>query len=407
MGLKIYDTKTKRKEEFHPAGQEVGMYVCGPTVYDYAHLGHAKAYVTFDVLRRYLEYKGWRTVHVQNFTDVEDSITNRAKEEGVPPLTLAERFIEAFLEDMDRLKIRRAHHYPRVSDHVGEMVRAIQELVDRGLAYEVDGEVLLRVPDDSFGALSGRSVEEIVVDTIPEDPRRQGPLDFALWKKAKEGEPSWPSPWGNGRPGWHVECYVMSTKYLGPAFDIHGGGMDLIFPHHESEDLISQALGKGEFARHWFHNGFMTLRSEPMSKSLGNFVTIRETLGDYDWEVLRCFILKTHYRATTDYSPEALREAKGEHAEVAEAIQKVRGAAEVDTPGEDLVLLKRAGSVQEAFLEAMDDDLDTGRATEALLGLARTVNMQKEVPTSAAKSLLASFCEFCSILGLCEEELDD
>lgn len=406
MGLRIYNTKTKQREEFHPAGEEVGMYICGPTVYDYAHLGHAKAYVVFDILRRYLEYKGWSTVHVQNFTDIEDSITKRALEEGVPPLKLAERFIEAFLEDMARLKIRRAHHYPRVTEHVGDMVGVIEELVNRGFAYVLDGEVYMKVPEGSFGALSGRSLEDMVVEEMPAESTPKDPLDFALWKKGKEGEPTWPSPWGVGRPGWHVECYVMATKYLGPTFDIHGGGKDLIFPHHESEDIISQALGKGKFARLWLHNGFMTIHSEPMSKSLGNFVTIRDTLGDFEWEVLRYFIMKTHYRATADYSEEALREAEAEHGEVAAAIARVREAMETHLEGEDEPLLERARLVRREFLEAMDDDLDTPRATEALLGLARAVSERSPVPTSTAKRLFGDFCEFCDVLGLCQDELE-
>jgi cysteinyl-tRNA synthetase len=406
MVLRIYNTKTRRKEVFEPLGDEVRMYICGPTVYDYAHLGHAKSYVVFDVVRRYLEFKGFRTLHVQNFTDVEDAITKRAQEEGVDPMDLAERFIKAFLEDMDRLKVRRAHHYPRVSEHVPEMIEALKELLDKGHAYVVDGDVYMRTTDEAFGSLSSTPVEEMVVDELPADSRKENPLDFALWKRSKEGEPSWPSPWGPGRPGWHLECYVMATKYLGLTFDIHGGGMDLIFPHHESEELIARALGKGGFARYWLHNGFMTIGEKRMSKSLGNFVTIREALEGFDWEVLRYFILKTHYRDTVDYSEEALRRAEVEHGELAAAIMKLREAMNGDTSGEDAALLKRAEEVRGAFLEAMDDDFDTPRAIEALLGMARDVNTVPKVPPSTADKLFSDFCDYCKVLGLCEEELE-
>ncbi len=404
MGFTAYSTKTKREEEFQPSGDEVRMYICGPTVYDYAHLGHAKAYVVFDVIRRYIEFKGFRTVHVQNFTDMEDSITNRAKEEGVDPLKLAERFIDAFLEDMDRLKIRRAHHYPRVSEHVEEIISVVRELVRLGHAYVVDGEVYMRVSEDSFGGLSGRSVEEMVVEELPMDSKKEGILDFAIWKKSKEGEPSWPSPWGRGRPGWHVQCYLMATKYLGPTFDIHGGGMDLVFPHHESEELISQAMGKGDFARLWLHNGFITIKSEPMSKSLGNFVTIREALEGFDWEVLRYFILKTHYRETVDYSEEAIRQAQAEHSELAATIERLSEAAETGGPGEEEALLRRADEVRSAFMDAMDDDFDTASAAATLLEFAREISAWEKIPAATGEKIFLDFCDYCTILGLCEEE---
>ncbi len=296
--------------------------------------------------------------------------------------------------------------FPRVTEHVHNMVRVLEELVDRGLAYVIDGEVYMKVSEGSFGSLTGRSLEEMVVQQVSSESELSGQLDFALWKKGKDGEPTWPSPWGDGRPGWHVECYVMATKYLGPTFDIHAGGKDLIFPHHESEDIISRALGKGEFARLWLHSGFMAIHSEPMSKSLGNFVTIRDTLGEFEWEVLRYFIIKTHYRATANYSEEALREAEAEHREVAAAIKRVQEAMESRLSGEDESLLKQADLVRIEFLEAMDDDLNTPRATEALLGLARAVSDRQSLPTSTAQSLFGDFCEYCSVLGLCEEELE-
>lgn len=406
MGLQIYNTRTRREEPFAPAGDRVGMYVCGPTVYDYAHLGHAKAYVAADLVRRYLEFLGYDVLHVENLTDIEDSITQRAKKEGVPQEELTERYIRAFLEDMDRLKVRRAHRYPRVTEHVAEILEVVQDLVDGGHAYVVDGEVYMRATEEDFGRLTGRPVAETVVEELAGDDRRRGPLDFALWKRAREGEPSWDSPWGRGRPGWHVECYAMATKYLGPTFDLHGGGRDLIFPHHESEDLIARALGRGEFARTWMHNGFMAVEATPMSKSLGNFITIRDVLKDVDWEVLRFFLLKGHYRDTVDYSEAALRQAGREHQEISAAIAKVDAAQSEGEPGEDEALWREAQALREAFAEAMDRDLDTPAATAAFLAFARNLHATEAIPAATAERVFVELCQICSVLGLCEEQFE-
>lgn len=404
MDLRLYDTRTRQKEDFRPAGEVVRMYVCGPTVYDYAHLGHAKSYIAFDVLRRYLEYRGWEVLHVQNFTDIEDSITKRAAEAGIPPLELAERFLHAFLEDMDRLKVRRAHHYPRVTEHVADMIQAIESLVEAGHAYAVEGEVYMRAPADAFGRLSGRPVEEMVVEEASEGGPRENPLDFALWKRPKAGEPSWSSPWGEGRPGWHVECTVLSTKFLGPTFDLHGGGRDLIYPHHESEELLARALGPGEFARHWMHNGFMMIESEPMSKSLGNFVTIRSILEGHDWEALRLFLLQTHYRDPADYSEAALGAAADDHATLEGAIAKLIAAKGGGGAGEDEALEAKRRALRETFWEALNDDLDVPRALRDLLDVARAVEARDVLPATAGR-LYDDLCEYCGVLGLCEEDL--
>ncbi|MFQ6013290.1 MAG: cysteine--tRNA ligase [Thermoplasmata archaeon] len=407
MALRVYNTATRWKEPLGPANGRVGMYVCGPTVYHHAHLGHAKAYVMADVIRRYLEYRGYETRLVLNFTDVEDAITLRARKEGVPPHELAERYIEAFYEDMDRLKVRRAHHYPRVTEHIEEIVAVVQDLVASGAAYVVEGDVFLGTAEGAYGTLSGRKPEEMAVEQIRGGGGRRSPLDFALWKRSKEGEPSWDSPWGRGRPGWHVECYTMATKYLGPSFDLHGGGRDLIFPHHESEALIAAAHGKGSFARLWFHNAFMTIEDERMAKSLGNFVTIRDVLHDVDWEALRFFVLKTHYRENSPYSEEALRAAEAEHGELESAIVRSRTDSEAERPGRDAAMEAAAERMREAFEEAMDDDFDTAGATEAVLELAREVNAAGPLPASTADAVFTGFCELCRVLGLCEEEFEE
>lgn len=407
MTLRLFNTATRAKEALEPTDGRVRMYVCGPTPYHYSHLGHAKAYVAADVIRRYLEYHGFETQFVLNFTDVEDAITIRAAKEGIPPEELAQRYIDAFLEDMDRLKVRRADTYPRVTEHIADILVVVQDLVESGAAYVVDGDVYLRAGEEDYGRLSGQSPGEVVVEQIQGGGGREGPLDFALWKRSREGEPAWESPWGQGRPGWHVECYAMATKYLGPGFDLHGGGRDLIFPHHESEDIIAAAHGKGPFARHWFHNAFMTIEDERMAKSLGNFVTIRDVLEDVDWEVLRFFLLKTHYRENSTYTEAALRKAETEHAEIRNAIVRLRADSESDRPGRDEALEAESARMRERFEEAMDDDFDTKQATEIVLSIAREVNDAGPLPAATADAIFTQFCEICGVLGLCEEEFED
>src|SRR5205823_11912984 len=299
MALRLYNTRTRRKEPFVPlAPGVVKMYVCGPTTYDYSHLGHARSYIVFDTARRYLEFLGNHVVYVQNFTDIEEVIIRRAAEAGQPPLEYAQVYIDAFLEDMRALNVEPATHYPKVTQHIPDIVALVQQLIRTGWAYPVDGEVFFRTrkAKHAVGILSHRKFEDIVVDSGPKESRREDPLDFALWKRSKEGEPSWPSPWSEGRPGWHVECNAMAYKYLGAPLDIHGGGMDLKFPHHESEAMICEGAWGIDWARTWMHNGFLTLEREKMSKSLGNFVTIREVLRDHPGEVVRLCLFTSHYR---------------------------------------------------------------------------------------------------------------
>jgi cysteinyl-tRNA synthetase len=304
MTIKIFNSLSNRKEDFVPlAPGKIGMYVCGVTVYDMCHVGHARAYVTADVLLRYLTYRGFDVLYVRNFTDVDDKIIKRASEVGDSTDALAERYIREFYTDMDALGVRRPRVEPRVTNHIPDIVRTVERLLARGHAYQVDGDVYFGV--DSFpgyGRLSGRNLDDLKAGARVEvDDRKRNPLDFALWKSSKPGEPSWDSPWGPGRPGWHIECSTMSTKYLGETFDIHGGGKDLVFPHHENEIAQSEAATGKPFCRYFFHNGFVNIDKEKMSKSLGNFFTIREIHKAYDPEALRLFLLTTHYRSPVNF----------------------------------------------------------------------------------------------------------
>ncbi|HIP89105.1 MAG TPA: cysteine--tRNA ligase, partial [Thermococcus paralvinellae] len=297
--MKIYNTLTKQKEEFKPLKEgEVRMYVCGPTVYDYTHLGHARTYIAFDVIRRYLEHRGYTVLMVMNFTDIDDKIIRRAQETGEDPKELAEKFLKYFLEDMKALKVKPADIYPRVTEHIQDIIKFVEKLEEKGYAYEGSDGVYFEVQKfKDYGKLSGIKLEELRKGARVEPGEgKRNPEDFALWKKAKPGEPKWDSPWGEGRPGWHIECSTMSTKYLGEQFDIHGGGNDLIFPHHENEIAQTEACTGKRWVRYWLHTGFVMVKGEKMSKSLGNFVTIRELLQRYSPEVIRFFVLQKHYR---------------------------------------------------------------------------------------------------------------
>ncbi|MDA8228900.1 MAG: cysteine--tRNA ligase, partial [Desulfitobacterium hafniense] len=304
MSLKLYNTMTRQKEKFQPRESgKVAMYACGPTTYNFFHAGNARMLVVFDMIRRYLMYKGYEVLYVQNFTDVDDKIIQRAQEEGMDPLKLAQKYINEYFKDAQALNILPATIHPKATEHIPEMIAIIEELIDKNLAYEVDGDVYFAVNAFSgYGKLSGRSLEDMQAGArIEVDERKRFPMDFALWKKAKAGEPAWESPWGIGRPGWHIECTAMSLKYLGQGFDIHGGGGDLVFPHHENEIAQSEGyLGGKTFARYWMHNAFITVKQEKMSKSLGNFFTVREILEHFPGEVVRFYLLSTHYRSPLD-----------------------------------------------------------------------------------------------------------
>ncbi|HIE08587.1 MAG TPA: cysteine--tRNA ligase, partial [Armatimonadetes bacterium] len=372
--LRLYNTLKRRVEEFKPRDEEEGrvtIYVCGLTPYDYTHVGHARTYIAYDILRRYLEFRGYKVFHVQNFTDIDDKIIARAKEEGKDPFEVAEFYSEAYLEDMDRLGVLRAHLYPKVTEHIPQIIEAVQALIDKGHAYVLDGDVYFDVTSfPGYGKLSGKNPEELLAGArVEPKPGKRHPLDFALWKGAKEGEPSWESPWGRGRPGWHIECSVMSVSYLGMGFDIHGGAIELSFPHHENEIAQSEAwTGKSPFVRYWVHTGLVTIGGEKMSKSLGNIVTVREALERHEPDALRMLFLRAHYRQPIDFTWEALEEA-------GRALRRLRIALEVaskesegppregDIPLEGLAEAVR--NTRRRFIEAMDEDLGTPEALGA------------------------------------------
>lgn len=396
MSLRVYNTLTRRKEEFKPRDKgKVAMYVCGPTVYYYIHVGNARCYLNFDTIKRYLEFKGYDVLHVMNYTDVDDKVINQAKEEGVSASEVAQKYTEAFIDDMDHLNLKPANLTPKATEHIPEMIDMIETLIEKGYAYEVDGDVYFEIAKKSdYGKLSHRSIEEVEAGARVEiDPRKRDPLDFALWKKAKPDEPSWDSPWGKGRPGWHIECSAMSLKYLGMSFDIHGGGQDLIFPHHENEIAQSESfIGKKPFVRYWLHNGFINIEGEKMAKSLGNIILVRDVLKNHDPAAVKMLFLGTHYRSPIDFSEEKLEEAgksyerlnnlvgnlervienyKGQILSDPTEIQWGSGISQKTNVAE---LKEMLGRGYEHFERAMDDDFNTPNALGALFNLTRDVN---------------------------------
>jgi cysteinyl-tRNA synthetase len=408
--LSIYNTLTGKKEPFHPLQPKiVRMYVCGVTVYDYSHIGHARSALVFDVIRRYLESTGYQVEFVKNFTDVDDKIIKRANEQGVSCETLTAKYIQAYYEDMESLGIRQASIEPKATEHMTDIVRLTETLVKKGLAYQVDGDVYFEVAKYSgYGQLSKRKLEDLQAGArVDVDERKRSPMDFALWKKSKPGEPSWESPWGPGRPGWHIECSAMSIKYLGETFDIHGGGMDLIFPHHENEIAQSSGATGKEFARYWIHNGFVQINQEKMSKSLGNFFTIREIFEKSKWpedetgEMLRYFLLGTHYRGPLDFSDKSIEEAKNALNGFYDLLVKRLAEREEKTTAD-----KRLTGVIErcrvAFREAMEDDFNTPVAIAALQGMRNGVNklLDEGLSTEARKIAKAEFRSLGNCLGL-------
>ncbi len=385
--IRVYNTLTGRKEEFAPLESgKVRMYACGITAYDYSHLGHARAAVAFDLIQRYFRRKGYEVKFVRNFTDVDDKIIKRAREEGISAEQVAEKYIKAYHEDMQRLGVGRADVEPRATEHIPEMIEVIKKLIAKGHAYVMDGDVYFRVMSfPGYGKLSKRNLDELIAGARVEvDERKENPLDFALWKASKPGEPAWDSPWGKGRPGWHIECTAMGFKHLGESFDIHAGGKDLIFPHHENEIAQSEAYSGRPFVKYWLHNGFVNINQEKMSKSLGNFFTIREILDKYDPEVVRLFLLSTHYRSPIDFSDANLKDARAgldRFYTMKEGIvdclsgKKAPGVRPEDViEASDRPLYEKIKGLPKAFEEAMDDDFNTALAIGHVFDLVRDVN---------------------------------
>lgn len=366
--MKIYSTLSSRKEDFISIDQDVSMYVCGITPYDDAHLGHAMSYIIFDVVRRYLEYKGYTVRHVQNFTDIDDKIINRALENGEDPLALAEKFMERFREEMGLLNIKPADAYPRATEEIPAIIDVIQNLIENGYAYASSGDVYYRVRNfEGYGKLSKRTLDGMRAGArIAVSDEKENPLDFTLWKNAKPNEPSWESPWGEGRPGWHIECSAMSLKYLGESLVIHGGGQDLLFPHHENEIAQSEAYtGRQPFARWWIHHGLMQMGDEKMSKSIGNLIRIREAVPLYGSDTLRLFVLGSHYRNPLSYSEDSLRSTKRSMSRLSRAL---------DAQSTDDGAVMDSIVYQKQFEQSMDDDFNTPQATAALFEMAREIN---------------------------------
>ncbi|MFC1911555.1 cysteine--tRNA ligase [Chloroflexota bacterium] len=394
--MKVFNTLAGKKEEFLPQGEEVKMYVCGVTPYDDAHLGHAMSYIIFDVIRRYLRFSGYKVKYVQNITDIDDKIIDRANKLCVSTKELADKFSDSYFADMASLHILPADVYPRATGEVPKIIEIVQGLIDKGYAYPAQGSVYFRVRNVSdYGKLSHRNLDAMMSGArIEYEEEKEHPMDFVLWKASKPGEPSWDSPWGAGRPGWHIECSAMSLKYLGNTLDIHGGGQDLVFPHHENEIAQSESFtGVKPFVKYWLHNGMVQLGAEKMSKSLGNLITIKEAVEKYGADAIRIFVLSSHYRSPLTYSEEILEAAKG-------GVERLVRVLSRDDPTDGVGEAVDATPYRERFIEAMDDDFNTPQALAALFDLAREINQAADSGTSflKARSVLEELAT--DVLGL-------
>jgi len=411
--MRVYNTLTKQKEEFVPLHEgEVRMYSCGPTVYDYFHIGNARPFIIFDTLRRYLEYKGYKVLFVQNFTDIDDKMIRRANEEGITVKELGDRFINEYFRDADALGIRRATFHPRATQHIGDMIALIRRLIEKGMAYEVDGDVYFDTSAfPEYGKLSGQNLEELEAGARVEvEEGKRNPMDFALWKAQKPGEPAWDSPWGKGRPGWHIECSVMAMKYLGETIDIHAGGQDLIFPHHENEIAQSETVTGKPFARYWLHNGYININNQKMSKSLGNFFTVREILERFDGEVVRFFMLSAHYRNPINFSEDMLKQAQSALERLynckANLLHAMENAPTNELSKEEGDFVQKLAEFKGRFEEAMDDDINTADALAAIFDMVRDINSQLNPHSSKqfAEKAYALLDELTGVLGLLRKD---
>ena len=409
MSLRVYNTLSGKKEDFQPlVPGKVGMYVCGVTVYDYCHIGHARANIVFDIVYRYLQYSNYDVTYVRNYTDVDDKIINRANQKGISSKQLAEEYIQAFDEDMEALGLRKPTHEPKATEYIDRIIVLAKQLIEKGMAYESAGDVYYSVEKfPTYLKLSKRNMEEMQAGArIAPGEQKRNPMDFALWKAAKPGEPSWESPWGPGRPGWHIECSAMSSALLGETFDIHGGGRDLIFPHHENEIAQSEGVSGKPFVKYWLHNGFVNINQEKMSKSLGNFFTIRDILKSYNPEVVRFFILTAHYRSPVDFSDQNLKEAQAGLSRFYEALQLAAEA--VEGVPESEVAAQEGAELEAQFRAAMDDDFNTAQAIGHLFEGVRTINRlvaekkfrKKADKVASVRALRDKIAELGDVLGL-------
>ena len=414
--MKIFNTMTRSKEEFKPLEEgKVKMYVCGPTVYNYIHVGNARPFIIFDTLRRYLEYRGYDVTFVQNFTDVDDKIIKRGHEEGIAPEEIAQKYIKEYFVDADGLGIKRASVHPQVTENIEQIIEFVKELEDKGYAYAVNGDVYFDTQKfEGYGKLSGIKQEELEAGSrIEINDQKKHPMDFVLWKAKKEGEPGWTSPWGEGRPGWHIECSVMSRRYLGDTIDIHAGGQDLKFPHHENEIAQSEARSGKTFSNYWMHNEYININNEKMSKSKGNFFTVRDISKLYDLEVVRLFMLSTHYRNPINFSDEILNQSKAGLERLYNAkervefiISKLNDNAE---NADELKLEEELNSFRQRFIEAMDDDLNTADALSIIFELARFMNsnVNENSTKEFANKVLGEFNELTGVLNIVNKKHEE
>ncbi|MGI6361491.1 MAG: cysteine--tRNA ligase [Bacillota bacterium] len=404
--MRVYNTLHNQKEEFKPVeAGKVSMYCCGPTTYNYIHLGNARPIVVFDAIRRYFIYRGYEVTYVQNFTDVDDKIIDRAAKENVTAKEIAEKYISAYKEDAAHLNVLPADVHPRVVEHIEEIIATVEKIIANGHAYQAGGDVYFDVHSfPEYGKLSGKDIDDLKAGArVAPGEQKHNPLDFVLWKEAKPGEPAWDSPWGKGRPGWHIECSAMSCKYLGETFDIHGGGVDLVFPHHENEIAQSKAASGGGFARYWLHNGFITIDSEKMSKSLGNFFLLRDILKKFSGDVVRFYLLSTHYRSPIDFADDKLEMAKKGLERIRNSWQLLQAGLKRANGNGDSQIMSQITEARKQFIAAMDDDFNTALAIAVIFDFCRELNsyLQKgELSQEALTNAEQLFKEFDQVLGM-------
>jgi cysteinyl-tRNA synthetase len=417
--VKLYNTLTRKKEEFVPLEEgKVKMYVCGPTVYNFFHIGNARPFIIFDTFRRYLEYRGYEVTYVQNFTDVDDKIINRSHEEGITPDEVADKYIEEYFKDADGLGIKRATVHPRVTDNIQQIIDFVKDLEEKGFGYEVDGDVYFDTQKfNGYGKLSKQNQEELEAGSrIEVNDKKKHPMDFVLWKSKKEGEPGWDSPWGEGRPGWHIECSVMSCRHLGETIDIHAGGQDLTFPHHENEIAQSEARNGKTFARYWIHNGYININNEKMSKSKGNFFTVRDISEEYDLEIVRFFMLSAHYRNPVNFSDEMLMQSKAGLERLYNTKEKLEftlknlkeSNVNKELKSEEQEAINHIKLYKQRFIESMDDDINTADAISVIFELAKFINTNVNEDSSVefTQECYDMFVELTKVLNIVNKEED-